>query len=135
MRTSSMGTSKGFVLSYRSACPRILKLPQANILITNDDPPRACLADFGFTTVVPDPESLVSPILELEGGTVVFMAPELLAPSKYGLTGAVPTREADIYAFGLVIFQVLVSDCRPLPSFDIPAGANWRATISRHQTS
>lgn len=68
----------------------------------------ACLADFGFTTVVPDPENLVSPTPELEGGTMVFMAPELLAPSKYGLTGAAPTQEADIYAFGLVMFQVLV---------------------------
>ena len=66
--------------------------------------------------MVPDPESLVSPILELEGGTVVFMAPELLAPSKYGLTGAVPTQETDIYAFGLVVFQVLVLNRRTLPS-------------------
>lgn len=74
----------------------------------------ACLADFGFTTVVPDPENLVSPILELEGGTVMFMAPELLAPSKYGLTGAVPTQEADIYAFGLVVFQVLMLNRRRL---------------------
>ena len=41
-----------------------------------------------------------------EGGTFSFMAPELLAPTKFGLGGSIPTREADIFAFGLVILQV-----------------------------
>lgn len=35
-----------------------------------------------------------------------FMSPEFLIPSKFGAEEAVPTPEADIYAFGLAIFQV-----------------------------
>jgi len=35
-----------------------------------------------------------------------FMAPELLVPEKYGKEDSIPTPQADIYAFGLVIFQV-----------------------------
>ena len=74
--------------------------------MTNDEPPKACLADFGFTTMVLDPQNPMSSSGTLEGGTMTFMAPELLAPSKYGLKNAVPTQEGDIYAFGLVILQV-----------------------------
>ncbi|KAF9789222.1 kinase-like domain-containing protein [Thelephora terrestris] len=81
-----------------------------NILMTNDTPPTACLADFGFTTLVLDPLNPMSSSLTLQGGTMAFMAPELLAPSNYGLKNSVPTQEADIYAFGLVLFQVLTGD-------------------------
>ena len=90
---------------------------QANILITNDTPPKACLADFGFTTMVLDPQNPMSSIFTLEGGTLTFMAPELLAPTRYGLKNAVPTKEGDIYAFGLVILQVAVSCRRNLAVF------------------
>ena len=34
------------------------------------------------------------------------MSPELLIPEEFGKKDAKPTRQADIYAFGLVIFQV-----------------------------
>ena len=40
----------------------------------------------------------------------MFMSPELLVPGKFGLTESVPTLESDIYAFGLVIYQVCVRD-------------------------
>ena len=76
--------------------------------MTNDTPPKACLADFGFTTMVFDPQNPMSSSLTLEGGTLTFMAPELLAPSRFGLKSAVPTQEGDVYAFGLVILQVFV---------------------------
>ncbi|KAF9644384.1 kinase-like protein [Thelephora ganbajun] len=85
-------------------------LKGANILMTNDTPPRTCLADFGFTTMVLDPFNPMSSSLTLQGGTMTFMAPELLAPSKFGQENAVPTREGDIYAFGLVILQVLTGE-------------------------
>ena len=75
--------------------------------MTNHTPPKACLADFGFTTVVFDPREPMSSSFTLEGGTMIFMAPELLAPSKYHLEKVVPTREGDIYAFALVILQVV----------------------------
>ena len=75
--------------------------------MTNDTPPKACLADFGFTTMVLDPQHPMSSSLELGGGTMTFMAPEILTPSKYGLKKPVPTQEGDIYAFGLAMLQVV----------------------------
>jgi len=74
--------------------------------MSNDTPPRACLADFGFMTVFFDPSQPMSCSAQLEGGTTTFVAPELLAPEHFGMKDSVPTPEADIYAFGLVILQV-----------------------------
>ena len=74
--------------------------------MSNDIPPRACLADFGFTTTVLDPIQPMACSAQLEGGTMRFMSPELLVPQEFGKKSAVPTPQADIYAFGLVTFQV-----------------------------
>ena len=38
------------------------------------------------------------------------MSPELLVPSRFDMEDSLPTPEADIYAFGLVIFQVREQD-------------------------
>ena len=38
--------------------------------------------------------------------TVRYTAPELLNPSGFGLEDSIPTRESDIYAFGMVTYQV-----------------------------
>ena len=46
----------------------------------------------------------------------MFMSPELFVPSKFGLEDSVPTLEADIYAFGFVIYQVCEQGCGYLPS-------------------
>ena len=35
------------------------------------------------------------------------MAPELLLPNKFGLETGVPSKEADIYALGMTMYQVL----------------------------
>ena len=78
--------------------------------MSNDNPPRACLADFGFMTMVLDPSQPMSCSVQLEGGTTMFMSPELLVPPKFGFTEAMTTPEADIYAFGLVIYQVCEHD-------------------------
>ena len=74
--------------------------------MSNHTPPRACLADFGLMTMVLDPEQPMACSAQLEDGTMMFMSPELLVPSKFGLRNSVPIPEGDIYAFGLVIFQV-----------------------------
>jgi len=74
--------------------------------MSNGTPPRACLADFGFMTVVLNPDHKLSCSADFEGGTKAFMSPELLVPSKFDLQDSIPTSEADIYAFGLVTFQV-----------------------------
>ena len=78
--------------------------------MSNDNPPRACLADFGFMTMVLDPGQPLPCSAQLEGGTMTFMSPELLVPSAFGLQDSVPTPEADVYAFGLLIFQVCEQD-------------------------
>jgi len=78
--------------------------------MSNDSPPRACLADFGFMTAVPDPAQPIAHSAQLEGGAMTFMSPELLVPEEFGKTNAAPTPQSDIYAFGLVIFQVCGQD-------------------------
>ena len=60
------------------------------------------LADFGFTRITN------SVRLTTEGtGTVYFMAPELLHPAKFGLDKGVPSKEGDVYALGMTVYQVL----------------------------
>jgi len=44
----------------------------------------------------------------LGGGTTPFMAPELLAPSKFEKPRCQVSKEADVYAFGMVILQVRI---------------------------
>ena len=78
--------------------------------MSNDTPPRACLADFGLMTMVLDPKQPLSCSAQLEGGTMVFMAPELLIPREFGFTESLPTQKSDIYAFGSVIYQVRDQD-------------------------
>jgi len=56
--------------------------------------------------MVLDPVQPISCSAQLEGGSMTFMSPELLVPQKFGRRSAVPTPQADIYAFGLVILQV-----------------------------
>lgn len=110
--TSLTVISKGLV----SRCS-ITKLgpdaQQANILIRNDTRPRACLADFGFMPMILDPSHPMACSAQIENDTMRFMPPELLVSSESGMKlGLVPTLEADIYAFGLVTFQVCELDCR-----------------------
>ena len=78
----------------RPPAPTPLML-QANILITNETPPRACISDFGSCAVVETTTEGNA------GGTIGFMAPELLSE------GAKVSKEADMYAFGMTIYQVI----------------------------
>ena len=50
------------------------------------------------------------------GDRTIFMSPELLLPQKYGFSESVLTPEADIYAFGSVVYQVCEHD-RGYPPF------------------
>ena len=52
-----------------------------------------------FTTALLS-ETAVSP-----GGTLCWMSPELLDPSRFGSNGR-PTPESDCYALGMVIYEV-----------------------------
>ena len=78
--------------------------------MSNDTPPRACLADLGFMTMVLDPDRPMSCSTNLNSGTWMFMLPELLAPQRFGAKNPTPTPQLDVYAFGLVIFQVFKDD-------------------------
>jgi len=98
------GNLKGVgITSFRNRS--LFDISQANILVSNDAAPRACLVDFGLMTMVFDPVQPMACSAKLAGDTVTFMSPELLVPSKFGTKDLAPTPEADIYAFGLVIFQ------------------------------
>ena len=57
-------------------------------------------------TMVFDPIQPMACSAQLDGGAMTFMSPELLVPQEFGKEYVVPTPQADIYAFGLVIFQV-----------------------------
>jgi Protein tyrosine and serine/threonine kinase len=77
---------------------------QANILI--DDEGHACLADFGLTTIIPDTIPGYSMTTMTNEGTLRWMAPELLSPEQFGLTKCILSEESDIYAFGMVVYEV-----------------------------
>jgi non-specific serine/threonine protein kinase len=88
----------------------------ANILIDAGDTPRAVLTDFGSGLIL-DPEQLERlRITRIDltrtrehdssgSGTVLYLAPELLG-------GAAPTTRSDIYALGVLLFQLVVGDFR-----------------------
>ena len=65
--------------------------------------------------MVLDPSQPMSRSAQPEGGTTMFMSPELLVPSKFGFTESIRTLETDLYAFGLVIYQVCEQDRGYLP--------------------
>ena len=55
----------------------------------------------------PDPGATDSSDLPAGGGTIRWMAPELLDPEKYGFRDGRPTRHSDCYALGMVVYEVL----------------------------
>lgn len=90
---------------------------QENILINQDG--RACLVDFGLSTIVGvdthldplDPSLLIvnqrdSLMSFVEGGSYPWMSPELLEVSDGNYR---PTKESDVYALGMVIYEVRIS--------------------------
>jgi serine/threonine protein kinase len=94
---------------------------KANILINRDR--RACLADFGLSTITgvathaaarASLASLISNDTVMSfttGGTRRWMSPELLNPEMFGIPqseGDRPTRQSDCYALGMVIYEVRV---------------------------
>ena len=58
------------------------------------------LADFGLSFVVPSIASVSFSNAMLTGGTLRWMAPELLSDS----TDAIPSIESDLWAYGMVVY-------------------------------
>ncbi len=103
----------------------------ANILMTRDaeDKPRAVVTDFGVGLVT-DQERLAAKGITVLGlteidvasdgastaGTQIYMAPELLA-------GKASTIQADIYALGVMLYQVVLGD------FKRPLAQGWKRHV------
>ena len=90
--------------SYCSPLPD-LSINKANILI--DQNGHACLADFGFLAIVPDPTNASTSSSIVIGGTIRWMSPELLSSDPTGPEVARLTKRSDCYALGMVIYEVL----------------------------
>ena len=74
-------------------------LVQPNILISNESPPRACIADFGLCSIAPSRSFGHS--RTIAGGTFGYMAPELFNED------ARDSKEGDMYAFGMLVYEVI----------------------------
>src|SRR5579872_4674107 len=102
MPTSKEYASNSTVIPISNAVVNIksiILLPQPNILINNKKPPRACIADFGLCTLVSSMS--LDPTRAADAGTAGYMAPELFC------AGAEASKEADMYAFGMVVYEVI----------------------------
>ena len=110
---------KGVHIFLESGTYMPLTYLKANILINKDR--RACIADFGMTTitgVVPhtsaraSQSSLISNDSLMSftaGGTYRWMSPELMYPERFGMPQSEdnrPTTQSDCYALGMVIYEV-----------------------------
>jgi hypothetical protein len=76
---------------------------QTNVLV--NDKGTACLADFGITSLNTESHT----VLRADRGTVPYMAPERLQHlemvAQIQEPAAEPTKEADIYALALVMWE------------------------------
>ena len=55
--------------------------------------------------IAPDQSTVMSSLVQ--GGTIQWMSPELLHPEGFGLKKSRPTKESDLYALGMVVYEVL----------------------------
>ena len=97
------GDRKGVCLSPQrpSHAPQDLRY---NILGADKTPARACLADFRLSTLVPSvPGEMAT---TTAGSMPLYVDPELLDPEKFGKTNSRPTQPADMYALGMVMYEV-----------------------------
>lgn len=94
---------RGCVSKHQVILPTISRGPKANILVDNNG--HACVSDFSLLTVAPELQTLLSPT-KVCGGTAPWMSPELLSPEDFGLEEGCLTKESDIYALGMVIYEV-----------------------------
>jgi len=113
------GDLKGVCVFSNQIFAHLSLIAKANILINENR--RACIADFGLTTITGvvthaatrmSQASLISNDTLMPftaGGTYRWMSPELLYPERFGVLqpdNDRPTRQSDCYALGMVIYEV-----------------------------
>jgi len=79
-------------------------VPQGNILIDSDL--NARIGDFGLTNVTSSASISMALSTSSLGGTCRWMAPELLKSDEAGGASPKPSKESDVYAFGMVAYEV-----------------------------
>lgn len=102
-------------------------IAQENILIDRDFPPR--LADYGFPLRLDVVEGECRRYDDLQ-----YLAPELLNPSSFGLRNRTPTKESDVFAFGMVTYQARYYSSFREWRLDSQLGAHGVSTVPRNQT-
>ena len=82
-------------------------------------------------TIVYDPSlDMESQKPKERGGGTQFMPPEHQVPHRFGLERLTPSKEADIYAMGMVIYQVRTAQCLTHAFTDFPCvGTHWSTTV------
>ncbi|OCH87497.1 kinase-like protein [Obba rivulosa] len=79
-------------------------LKGANILVNQRR--RACLCDFGLAAFRYENRTACMPTPSVDGGTTRWMAPEIMDPEAFGLERARSSKEGDVYAFSMVMWEV-----------------------------
>uniref|UniRef100_A0A7S4JU55 Non-specific protein-tyrosine kinase n=1 Tax=Paramoeba aestuarina TaxID=180227 RepID=A0A7S4JU55_9EUKA len=110
-------------------------LKPSNLL--HDGAGKVKVCDFGLSQVIPEGEEFVN---EQPRGTPLYMAPEVLAPGTYPLTG-----KADVYSFAIMMWEILTGEepfqeYSDLPTFQrdvhwegkrLPLPDNWPEELKR----
>jgi serine/threonine protein kinase len=97
---------KGVRLFTELTVTAYLTFVQRNVLV--DEHRHACIADFGHTVTMQRTGLPTSHVDANSGGTIAFMAPELLDSDGFGTPGE-PTAASDIYALAILIWEVRMS--------------------------
>ncbi|KAG6332580.1 hypothetical protein ID866_6509 [Astraeus odoratus] len=90
-----------------------------NVLISNDG--RPLLTDFGFSYIVNDSFSLTTSVPL--GGTIPWMAPEILDGGKI-------SAEGDVWAFGMTLLELLTRQ-RPFHDFSTISSVAFQIALGR----
>ncbi|EMD31499.1 hypothetical protein CERSUDRAFT_145024 [Gelatoporia subvermispora B] len=88
-------------------------LKGANILINARR--SACLADFGLAAFSYENRTAYIPTRSVNAGTTRWIAPEVMDPEAFGLERARVSRESDVYAFAMVMWEAFTGRV-PFPS-------------------
>ncbi|OCH86489.1 kinase-like protein [Obba rivulosa] len=93
-------------------------LKGVNILVNQRR--KACLSDFGLAAFRYENRTAHISTMSLAAGTMRWTAPEIMDPETFGLERARSSKQADIYAFSMVMWEVFTGQ---IPFADLPRDA------------